>query len=111
MARGALSQTEHIDTLIAATRRWPPWLNKLILRGNISKYPLVDTPLYLSLPALPHRELVEEPHVVDENVEEPDLVREPGGNVQPRRVDGHAEDVLAKPLKCRGFKTTHKFRY
>ena len=58
------------------------------------------------MPALPHRELVEEPHVVNENVEEPDLVREPGGDVQTRRVDGHAEDILAKPLKCRWCKTS-----
>ena len=106
VARSAKLKTEHLDTLIAATRRWPPWLNKLILRINIIKYPLLDTPLYLSAPALPHRELVEEPHVVNEDVEEPDLVREPGGNVETRRVDGHAEDVLSKPLKCRWFKTT-----
>ena len=51
---------------------------------------------------------MEEPHVVDENVEEPDLVREPGGDVQARRVDGHAEDILAKPLKCRKFKTSKR---
>ena len=41
VARGALSQTEHFYTLIAATRRWPPWLNKLILWRNIIKYSLV----------------------------------------------------------------------
>ena len=49
-------------------------------------------------PALSHRELMEQAHVVDEDVEETDLVSEARGNVETIRMDGNAVDVFGEFL-------------
>ena len=48
--------------------------------------------------ALADRELVEESHVVNQKVEQPDLVHEPDSNVETVWVYGHTVDLLLKPL-------------
>ena len=41
---------------------------------------------------------MENPHVVDEDVEETDLVRETSGNVEAVRMDADAVDLLVELL-------------
>ena len=43
-----------------------------------------------------YRKLVKDPHVVDEDVEEADLVRETGGNVKAIRMDADAVNLLVE---------------
>ena len=47
---------------------------------------------------LSNREFMENPHVVDEDVEETDLVREASGNVEAVRMDADAVDLLVELL-------------
>ena len=54
--------------------------------------------IYLK-PALSDRELVEEPHVVNQNVEEPDFVSKARGDVKAGWMYCHAVDLLPEPLK------------
>ena len=48
--------------------------------------------------ALSDGELLEQSHVVDQKVEQPDLVHEPHSNVQTVRVYGNTVDLLLKHL-------------
>ena len=43
-------------------------------------------------------EFMENPHVVNEDVEETDLVRKPSGNVEAVRMDADAVDLLVELL-------------
>ena len=47
---------------------------------------------------LSNREFMENPHVVDEDVEETDFVRETSGNVEAVRMDADAVDLLVELL-------------
>ena len=47
---------------------------------------------------LSNGEFMENPHVVDEDVEETDLVREASGNVEAVRMDADAVDLLVELL-------------
>lgn len=49
-------------------------------------------------PALSHCKLLENSHVVNQNVEQPDLVSEARSNVKTRWVDCHTEYLLSEPL-------------
>lgn len=50
-------------------------------------------------PALPHSKLLENSHIINQNVEQPDLVSEARGNVETCWVDGHTEYLLSEPLR------------
>ena len=49
-------------------------------------------------PRLSNRELVKDPHIVDEDVEETNLVGETSGNVEAVRMNADAVDLLVELL-------------